>query len=312
MNAAFIGSGGIGDVLQTLIAATLFRNRYAGYGMGSLDRGGVQIYINSHKEIYDFVKKCTDFEVFQCPERGVAFPDTENSLNLPQDFLDNLFKKYDKVYAVTPDFLFQAPFSFPWFHYCKSYKRFLQIPVQLQTDYKFKHEAINPNTKNVFLNMTSVTMEKNYSFPALQKLVDFFAKSNYNVIIARISNWKGTPIPFLLQGKFYDLVDRPIDEVVNILNKCDYFCGIDSGFSHIAYHLGLPRLILQYQFNQPFHIARYQNDTTDCIPLNSTPETIFNRIMLNLRDPITEAIPAQFNIPYQTNTKQLLYKKYYD
>lgn len=315
MKSAFITAGGIGDTLQTLQAATLFYDK-------NIEKFQINptslpvprrpdIYVNSHQEIVDFVNKCTYFSAYSCPERVGGFKDSENPLNLKTDFLDELHKKYDKVFAVTPDFLFQAPLSFPWFEYCKSYKRFMQTQVYTKTQDDFCHDAINPNTKNIFFNFTSVTLEKNYSLPFVQKIIDLFNKTSYNIIIARTSNWKGTPIPFFAQGRFYDLVDKPIEEVMGVLNKCDYFCGIDSAFSHISYHLGLPRLILQYQYNQPFHIVRYQNDTTDCIPLNVPPEQVFNRIMLNLRDPITQALP-QFNIPYQTNTKQLLFKKYYD
>jgi ADP-heptose:LPS heptosyltransferase len=154
-------------------------------------------------------------------------------------------------------------------------------------------------------------MEKNYPLPALQELINKLNGTNYNVIISRTSSWKGTPLPFFLQGKYYDLVDRPIKEVMNVLNCCDYFIGIDSAFSHIAYHLNKPRMVLQYNQN-PYHVVRYHENLNHDLPLNVSPDHIFNRVMLNLKDPLTQALPAYMNIPYQTNTKQLLFKKYYD
>lgn len=303
MSTAIITCGGIGDVLESVKAGVVHMAH---------NQEPVDIYINSHQEIIDFVQKCTYFPAFPCPERTNSFKDVENPLNLPPLFLDSLFEKYDSVYSCFPDSLGQAPFAFPWFKFVKSYKEFLKTKVDIRTEHFFRYAAINSDTKNIFIHATSITMEKNYDLSKLQKLVNLFNKTNYNLIIARTSTWKGAQLPFFCQGKFYDMVDRPIGEVVDVMDKCDYFVGIDSGLAHISYHLGLPRLVLQQHFGQPFHISRYHEDVTDDLPLGVEPEHIFNRVMLNLRDPLTQAIPAYIAIPYTANTKQLLYKKYYD
>lgn len=308
MQAAIITTGGIGDVLHGLIAATLWFDKHSKWCTQAVSP---HIYVNSHQEIVDFINKCTYFKAYPCPARVNNFRDAENPLNLPSGFIDNLFNSYNNVYSCFPDALGQAAFSFPWFQYVKSYKGFLQTKIRIKTQENFIHEAINKNTKNIFIHPTSVTFQKNYPLMALQELINKLNSSNYNVIISRTSQWKGTQLPFFLQGKYYDLVDRPIEDVVNVMNNCDYFVGIDSGLSHIAYHLGLPRLVLQYD-NNPYHIARYHEDVTDDLPLSSSPEQIFNRIMLNVRDPLTYSLPAYMQIPYNFNTKQLLYKKYYD
>jgi len=300
MSCAIITCGGIGDVCQALSAATLFEaehNRKA------------DIYVNSHIEILDFIKKCTYFNVFQCPSRTNEYKDPENPLNLPKTFLDNLINEYDAVYSCWPDSLTLAWHAFPWKDYVRTYKAFMQTKVSLKANENFKHEAIKPNTKNIFIHVTSITMEKNYPLPKLQALVNLFNKVGYNIIIARTSQWKGSPLPFFCQGNYIDLVDRPLEETINILNKCDYFIGIDSAYAHISFHLQIPRIVLQQRYQTPYHIIRYHETCEDDMPLESPLESIFNRVMLNLTEPLTSAIPAYVQIPYQADMRNLLIKK---
>lgn len=299
MSCAFIVTGGLGDALLGLIAPTLYQLH---------NEEPIRIFVNSHQEIVDFINKCTYFQAEKCPERTGGFADPENPLNLPPEFLEKLHKDYDHVYSCFPDALGQAPFAFPWFKYAKSYKDFMRTKVHMKVNQLFTPR----NTKIVFIHATSVTLEKNYPLTKLQRLMDMFNKTHYAVELARTSSWKGAPLPFFCMGVYKDIVDRPIEEVVSLMAQADYFIGIDSGLAHIAYHLGLPRVVLQQHFNQPFHLARYHQDPTDDLPLDIPPEVIFTRAMLNIKDPITQAIPAYLNLPPNVNTKQLLYKKYYD
>lgn len=295
MNAIIV-TGGIGDVLVGLQAGMLIGPEKC------------HIFVNSHKEILDFVQKCTYFHVLPCPERQPLLPDAENPLNLPRQFLKGLHQDYQKVYSCFPDGLGLNPFAFPWYQYVKSYKEFLRVKIPIKVNV-LDHGNAPPI--NVFCNFTSVTLEKNWPLPKVQKFVDFLNKTRYNVIIARTSGWKGVQIPFFCVGKYYDLVDLPIETVVNALAKCNYFVGIDSGLAHIAYHLGIPRVVLQRHFNTPWHIVRWQNETDCCLPLEAGAEMVLDRLMLNLRNPITVAIPSNISVPALVNAKQMLIQKYY-
>lgn len=303
MKAAFIVTGGIGDFLLSTPSIVSWKNNHP---FDDLD-----IYVNSHKELLDFILKCTDFNAFICPPRLNVLKDPESPLNLGTHFLDSLFKKYEEVYSLCPDSLGQMPFSFPWFKYSSNYEDFTLLKCPLKLFNKFNHTALNPDTKNILIHATSVTFEKNLSTPVLQKLVDLFSTTNYNLIIVRTSTWQGTPIPFMVKGKFHDVVDQSIEITANLVANSDYVVSIDSAISHLAYHLSKPRLILHYN-QHPIHLVRYHSLISQELSINTPPEQIFNRVMLNIRDPITQKIPASLNIPYQTNTKQLLYKKYYD
>jgi hypothetical protein len=302
MSLALITAGGIGDSLFAVQCAALYEYH---------NDGPIHIYVNSHQEIVDFINGCTFYKGIRCPDRVNKLPDPENPLCLPKEFLDQLYSNYDEVYSAFPDALGQAPFSFPWFRYTKAYKNVLKTKIHVKTGI-LNCDTIDKNTKNVFLNLNSITIEKNYPLTEIQKLVNILNQTEYNVIIARCSSWKGQPLPFFCQGKYCDLVDKSIDEVVSTMSHCDYFCGIDSGLSHVAYHLDIPRIVLHQQYNQPFHLARYHEDVMEDMPLNSSAEQIAHRIILNLRDSVTTALPTYFNIPCLTNTKQLLFKKYYD
>lgn len=303
MKAAFIITGGIGDFLLSSPAIISWKNRVP------LDN--FKIYVNSHKELLNFINECTPFHAFPCPTRLNVLKEPENPLNLGIDFLDELFQENDKVYALCPDSLGQMPFAFPWYDYDSNYEDFSLLKCPISFYNNFTHEALNQNTKNILIHATSVTFDKNLPMPALQKLIDLFAQTNYNVIITRTSQWQGTPIPFMVQGKFHDIVDQPISRLVNFVAHSDYVISIDSAISHLAYHLNKPRLTLNYN-QHPLHLVRYHTLISQELTTNTSPEQIFNRVMLNLRDPITQKIPASLNIPYQTSTKQLLYKKYYD
>lgn len=296
MKTAIIGVGGLGDILRVAQAATLI--------------GGATIYVNSHKEVYDFCDKSLFFPAKECPKRNAFFKESEHPLNLPKEFIDELFSSYSNVYFAAPDDLGTASLSFPWFKYVDSYKDYVRIKVPIRV-----HPVINPIPKvrkRIFIHATTVTMEKNYSLTYLQALVDLLNKTPYEIVIARTSKWKGTELPFYLEGKYIELVDRPIEECIYYLNSSDYFFGVDSSFSHVAYHLNLPRLIVLNNYHNPIHICRWQEDISDTLPLDAQPEMVFNRIMLGMKDPITQTLPTFFNIPHTVNTKQLLYKKYYD
>lgn len=300
MSSAFIVTGGLGDSLLGLCAPTHWQMH---------NDEPIKIYVNSHQEICDFVEKCTYFDAEMCPARTGGFPDPENPLNLPPEFLDQLHKEHEHVWSSFPDSLGQAPFGFPWFQYVRSYKEYMRTKVSLRCG-TVKSPA--QTKKHIFLHMTSVTLEKNYSLTKLQTLVNIFNQTNYEVVIARTSQWKGTPLPFFCTGKYIDLVDQPIERICMEIRDSDYFVGIDSSMAHIAYHIGIPRIVLQQHHNSPFHLVRYHEDVCDDMSLESSPEQIANRVLLNLKDPLTENIPAYLSIPANVSTKQLLYKKYYD
>ncbi len=300
MNAAFIVTGGLGDFLLSSPAIVHWH----------LKGHVAHVHVNSHNELFDFVKKSTLFKAFKCPKRLSVLKEPENPLNLGTAYLDTLFREYDRVYALCPDGLGQMPFAFPWFDYVSNYEDFTltKMPILHSND---KPEAINPDKKNVLIHATSVTLEKNIPFPTLQRLVDLFGQTDYNLIITRTSEWQGTPIPFFVNGKFVDVVNQPITELVKLVAHADYVISIDSAVSHLAYHLSRPRLNLAYNQN-PFHLVRYHTNIAQELSIHNSAEQIFNRVMLNMRDPITQKIPASVNIPYQTSTKQLLFKQYYD
>jgi len=304
--AAIIVCGGIGDVLYGLRAATILKN----IPHKEESDVGIDIFVNSHSEITDFINTCTEFKAKQCPERDNLMPEPENPLNLPMEFIDQLYKDYNMVFACFPDGLGLNPFAFPWYAFCRTYKDFLRTRVKIT----IPTEVLNAESvsgRAVFIHANSVTPQKNWPLSELNKLIGMFNGTNFHPVVARLSRWKGEPIPFYCAGNFTDLCDKPIVNVLAHLLFAKHAICIDSGLAHCAYHLGVPRTVLQQHFQQPFHMVRWQEDTSDMIPLGATAEQIFNRVMLTIKEPMAYMIPPYLAIPANVNKKQLFAQKYY-
>jgi len=140
---------------------------------------------------------------------------------------------------------------------------------------------------------------------------------NHTVYFPKIDKWNATPINIDLEFDFPKNVH--IDTNPTFLKSLDYLkrsCyGVfaDNGPSHIAYQLGLPRLVLdsRFGFNGLPWAARWRQDLTESIPISSSPSEIARLIKTNIEVPQTCLIPRHTVLVNQdVDWKQVLIIKY--
>lgn len=98
------------------------------------------------------------------------------------------------------------------------------------------------------------------------------------------------------------------------LKKSSYGLFTCNGPSHIAYQLGIPRLILDPQFNKIPWMSRWKEDYSDCIPINIDINSIAQLVFANIHTPQTKMIDSKIILNLiqqnQTNWKDIFYFKY--
>jgi hypothetical protein len=63
-----------------------------------------------------------------------------------------------------------------------------------------------------------------------------------------------------------------------------------NGPSHVAYHLGIPRIILDPQFHRIPWMTRWKEDFEECIPINTSIQDLSNLAYHNIKCPQTTMI----------------------
>jgi len=97
------------------------------------------------------------------------------------------------------------------------------------------------------------------------------------------------------------------------LEKSCYGIFTCNGPSHIAYHLGIPRLVLDPQFYRIPWMARWKEDYEDCIPINTDYNQICRVVCSNIKYPQTKMIDSKIILELiqknQDNWKDIFYFK---
>jgi len=97
------------------------------------------------------------------------------------------------------------------------------------------------------------------------------------------------------------------------LSKGCYGIFTCNGPSHIAYHLGIPRLVLDPQFYRIPWMARWKEDYDDCIPINTDYNQICKIVSSNIQYPQTKMIDSKIILELiqknQDNWKDIFYFK---
>jgi len=82
--------------------------------------------------------------------------------------------------------------------------------------------------------------------------------------------------------------DNPqFEKSLDILTKSKYGIFTCNGPSHIAYQIGMPRLILDPQFNRIPWISRWKEDYEECIDINTDYNDITRLVVNNINNPET-------------------------
>ena len=211
-------------------------------------------------------------------------------------FMNNLFKeKYPNIEFVepgTPVNNLYAMYSIGWYYddngefsKVKNPNDFKQIPLGktaadiLGLDFEYVKANIGPDRikiekkKRVGIGFHSTAQTKYWNNPdGWQEVVDYLNLQGYEVMILSKEN-DG------YMGNFYPngvvkLLEGSMENLIDVMLSCEFFIGIGSGLSWLAWSLNVP-IVLISGFSDP--ISEFEGDNVIRIFNNSVCNGCFNR-----------------------------------
>jgi hypothetical protein len=293
-----IGGHGIGDCMMAFQCATV------------LQWHGIQpkVIISARDEVFNPIKQLLGalFDLEQIDESYAA----DNNLLKDASLMAHVSKGYDEVYYVIPDLLFNNRYAF-------DYKKYHTNP-QMIRDIKLLEFTLPANvqrTNIIYLGLMTTTDGYMYSEPMSLALSLAYALPEYQIYFPVVNTWAGKMIkaidvPNTLPNNLEVPVNPYFEDTLDILSRSCYFVGTDNGPSHIAYHLGMPRLLLDPQFNRLPWVARWREDYLESIPISSSIDNVTSIVKTNLTIPQTTLVPRMTCLVNgEANWKQLLWLK---
>lgn len=270
-----IGGHGMGDCLMAFQCASIVRS----FG------NPVEVIISSRQEIYETLHHLfgKSFDMIGVPEMYAS----DNNLLKNSSLFDYLSNGVKETYYVIPDLLFNNEHSFDYFKYHTS--------PQMIRNIRLLNGSIAKD-KSIYVGLISTT--PGYSYSDTTNLVRILANNlpDYSIHLPVINSWANKEI-----SGFDNLNDMPdnvlvhknetLSQSMDTLRKCCYFVGTDNGPSHIAYHMGIPRLLLDPQFNLTPWIARWREDFLESVPIYSEVSSVAETVILNIKFPQTTLLP---------------------
>lgn len=269
-----VGGHGLGDCLLSFQCAQLLK-------LKNID---CDIAISSRPVIISALRYLYDSNVIlEIPESESANHDIEKGT---APIFNDISKDYKNIYYVIPDLLFNNSKAFD----CRKFQTSPQIIRSLRT---LIHK--NKATKKIYVGLQTST--EGYDYKNIPDLLTTLAGMlpDYTIYFPNIKSWANGKTCYINNKDFPDNVfidEEPTlnDSLHHLLQSC-YFIGTDNGPSHIAYQLGIPRLILDPQFNKIIWVARWKEDNQESIPIHTSHEIVSKITYLNITCPQTSLIP---------------------
>lgn len=296
-----IGGHGIGDCILSLQISYALKNK-------NIDHINL---ISTRSEVFNPINFIfgKQFQIEQIDENYA----NHNNIIENQDLLNELKLKYnstDIIYNV-PDLVFHHPLALNF----EKYGLFMNA-VRKQ---RLLPNGFEKKENIIYCGLCSVHEYHIYKdIPnLLRRLAEFLP--NYSIYFPHLSKWS-REVPNLgdFSGKFPDNVqidyDPDFEKSLEILTKSKYGIFTDNGPSHIAYHLGIPRLILDPEYNNILWMCRWKDDMGECMPIQTPINDIVTIVSENIKYPqttlIDRTLTQQIINSNNPSWEQILYFKY--
>jgi hypothetical protein len=294
-----IGGHGLGDCFLALQISYLLKERNIPHVN----------CISTREQVFDPLKHITNgvFELNHISEDISS----DNKIVLNQELQNQLKTKFNcsEITYNVPDLLFKHPLAL-------NYDKYLLNP-QLIKKQRVLVSSVKEKENIIYCGLATST--NGYLYPFLKELLIELAEAlpSYTIYFPNIKKWDRE----VNMGSFSNLPrnvfideDPKFKNSLDILKKSKYGIFSCNGPSHVAYHLGIPRLILDPQFNKLPWITRWKEDYEECIPLNLDFKLIKEIVCANINTPQTllfdRKILANLLINNHNNWSNLLYFKF--
>lgn len=283
MNICLVSGDGIGGQLLAFQCGKLLKDK----------NHSVTILVSARDEVFNPINFLfgKDYNIIQIPENYQT--DLLSFKDLHYSVLQLVNRKFDEIYIVYPDLLFQHPRSF-------DFKRF---GLNLQEIVKTKLLQNQRKSENIiYCALNTSTPE--YKYPHVFNLVYGLAGDlpNYQIYFNNITKWAGKDIN---NGNFEKLPknvlyfeNQDFNESLEYLKKSCYCVCLDNGISHISYSMGVPRLLLDFRAdskpdNLMFRVRWREEDLFESVNLNIPFYTVAAIVKINLEIPQTSLLPRK-------------------
>ena len=211
-----------------------------------------------------------------------------NKVILNHDMQRELKQKFncdDLTYNV-PDLLFHHPLALNFDKY--------SLNPQLIKKQRLLTNTLIKKEKIVYCGLATST--QGYLYSHIKNLLIALACSlpDYTIYLPNVKKWDKDINMGDLTGEFPSNVlihENPeFEDSLDYLSKSKYGIFTCNGPSHIAYHLGIPRLILDPQFEKVPWMSRWKEDFGECIDINTQYTDIVDLVAANIKNPETTLI----------------------
>lgn len=201
-------------------------------------------------------------------------------------------KSLEKVYYVIPDLLHRNPFAFDWRRY--------KVSPQTIKSTRLLTDRWEPK-KRIYVGLAS--SHPDYQFSKLPELLYALGANfpDYEIYYPNLQRWNGKPLPYGALTPIEKYPDNVVidsecvtENVVEKLRTSDYGIFVDNGFSHLAYQIGVPRLVLDHHYGNILFESRWRENNEDYIPYTEKIDEILSVVYNNLTEPATLLINKNY------------------
>lgn len=296
-----VGGHGIGDCLLSLQISHCLTEKGVSH----------KNLISSREEVFNPLNYIAG-KIFELENISFEYCD-HNAIETDPLKLKEIKEKFNSSYISynVPDLLFTNPLSFKYERYGLN----LQLIKKTRTLTKVNAQK----EKIIYCGLCSNT--QGYMHSDVHGILNKIAAKlpDYTIYFPKINKWVNNinyncdfSKPFL--SNVWIDEDPEFNKSLDILIKSQYGIFTCNGPSHLAYHLGIPRLILDPQYNKILWMSRWKEDYEECIPIQIDSELISKLVQTNILVPqtlmldrkiILNSIAQNYN-----NWKEILYFKF--
>ncbi len=299
-NLLNIGGHGLGDCILSLQISYLLNQQHIKHKTLISTRNEV------YKPLWYIFGNVLDVEQIN---ENIAH---ENRIITDKSLQSELKSKYNALNITynVPDLLFRSPLAL-------DYKQYGLNP-QLIKKTRILNGHFAKKEKIIYCGLTTTT--KGYTYENIPILLRSLAEHlpDYTIYFPKVKRWDkeinydNFNISFPKNVFIHD--DPTFEESLDWLVKSEYGIFTCNGPSHIAYQLGIPRLILDPQFNRIPWMSRWKEDYEECVPINTNYSDVVKLVDANIKYPQTTLIDRKYLLNLiqnnQTTWKDIFFFKY--
>jgi hypothetical protein len=272
-----IGGHGLGDCVLALQISYLLKLKNIKH----------QTLISTRNEVYKPLSHIFSKELdFEQIDNKYAH---ENALLNNQEYYNELVKTHNSNYITynVPDLLFRNPLAFNYAEY--------GLNPQLIKKTRVLSHHFSYKEKIIYCGLTTST--NGYMYENIPILLKGLAEHlpDYTIYFPKVKSWDKDinyigAFDIQFPSNVYIHENPSFEDSLDYLTKSCYGIFACNGPSHIAYQIGIPRLILDPQFDRIPWMSRWKEDYEECIPLNTEYNDVINLIVNNIKYPETTLI----------------------